>query len=98
MPPRRMKPMKPLVAMLIIAGSFTFARADDFTGGNLECWDDSRRQDITCIELTDKFLMSLRFATRAQIQTAMNATGRPGEAPGVSFLHFISNYSRGAKY
>ena len=42
--------------------------------------------------------MSLRFATRTQIQKAMNAAGRAGQASGVSLLHFISNYSRGAKY
>jgi hypothetical protein len=50
---------------------------------------------MSCTKLTDTFLMSLRFKTKAEIQKLMNAAGR--QIPnGQRFeLHFISNYTRG---
>jgi hypothetical protein len=39
------------------------AHADDFNGDNSACWDDNERQDISCTQLTDRFLMNMRFAT-----------------------------------
>jgi hypothetical protein len=60
--------------------------------GNSECWGDESRQDISCRALTDRFLLSMRGATRREVVEAMKVVGREVEGAG---LHFVSNYSRG---
>lgn len=60
--------------------------------GNEECWGDQDRQDISCRDLTDTFLLSMRNATKDEVQRAMKVNGREID----SGLHFISNYSRGS--
>jgi hypothetical protein len=62
--------------------------------GNEECWGDQKRQDITCRSLTDRFLTSLEGATRADVEKAMKVNGIQF---GNGALHFLSNYSRGAR-
>src|ERR1700738_4811315 len=77
---------------LIAAG-----HAADFKGDNSACWGDNERQDISCTQLTEKFFMSLRFATRTEIQKAMNAAGRDIVNGDRASLRFISNYTRGSQ-
>jgi hypothetical protein len=64
---------------------------------NSKCWglgtDDKSRPDISCRELTEAFLLSMRGATRTQVLAAMNAGGRPVDGG----LHFISNYGMGSR-
>jgi hypothetical protein len=87
-----------LYALIAAANAAYAGYAADFKGDNSACWGDNERQDISCTQLTEKFFMSMRFATRAQIQKAMNAAGREivnGDRAG---LHFISNYTRGSQY
>jgi hypothetical protein len=91
--------MKPYQLAAIIAGALcSHAYANEFKGDNSACWDE-RRKDMSCTKLTDTLLMSLRFATREQIQKAMNAAGGEIDAardtPGGGGLHYISNYTRG---
>jgi len=62
--------------------------------GNAECWGDNARQDISCTAVTERLLLSLRHASRADIQKAMGVTGREG----MNRLHFVSNYSMGARW
>jgi hypothetical protein len=50
---------------------------------------------MSCTKLTDKFLMSLRFKTKAEIQKLMNAAGRQIANRQRFELRFISNYTRG---
>jgi hypothetical protein len=63
--------------------------------GNAECFGDDSRQDISCRPLTEKFLLSLRHATKPEVIKAMGVEGREVEGAG---LHFISNYSRGERW
>jgi hypothetical protein len=61
---------------------------------NAECWgdgmDEPGRPDISCTELTERLLLSLERATKAEVLLAMNAPGVPDNG-GV--LHFVSNYA-----
>lgn len=85
-----------LMAMLFAAIACSlgpFAYAD-----NAACWgygrDDTGRPDISCTALTERLLLSLRGASRADVVRAMNAPGRIIENEG---LHFVSNYDRGLR-
>jgi hypothetical protein len=62
--------------------------------GNADCWGDKSRQDISCRNLTESFLMSMRNASMAEVRKAMQVDGRPFE----NGLHFISNYSLGTRW
>lgn len=89
---------KSLTILALLASLCVSASADDFKGDNSACWDEPR-QDMSCTKLTDKFLMSLRFKTRREIQQAMNAAGGETNPNNPDYdphgLHFISNYTRG---
>jgi hypothetical protein len=61
--------------------------------GNAACWGDNSRQDISCRELTESFLMSMKDKSMSQVQEAMGVKGRPVD----NGLHFISNYAKGEK-
>jgi hypothetical protein len=63
--------------------------------GNAECWGDAERQDVSCRQLTESFLLSLRGATREQVRTAMGVEGR--EVPISNTIRFLSNYSKGTR-
>jgi hypothetical protein len=83
-----------LAAFLLV---FAAAMPTATDAENSKCWglgtDDKSRPDISCRELTEVFLLSMRGATRAQVIAAMNAGGRPVEGG----LHFISNYGMGSR-
>jgi hypothetical protein len=55
-----------------------------------EAWppDMKTRPDFTCVPLTDRLLVSLEGATRADVTKAMKANGRPVDHDTV--LHFVS--------
>ena len=74
-----------MVALLCFAST---VRAD-----NSACWGDESRKDITCANLTEHLLLSLRGQTTEAVRKAMKAPGREIE----NGLHFLSNYSRGEK-
>lgn len=57
---------------------------------NAECWGDPSRSDISCTKLTAEFLLSLRGKSKAAVQKAFRADGRPTDRP--DGLHFLSNY------
>ena len=82
-----------MVMTAVCAVGYSSAYAD-----NRACWgfgaDDRERQDISCTALTERLLLSLRGASRADVLRAMNAQGRIIPNDG---LHFASNYERGAK-
>jgi hypothetical protein len=63
---------------------------------NAACWghgqDDPDRYDISCTNLTERFLLSMVGATRSQVLKAMGAKGRQ---TGEDTLHFISNAGYG---
>ena len=80
--------------------------------GNTDCWsadwieklppDDvlrrnAERPDITCRAITEKLLLSLRYATKADVIKAMNVNGREIEDGERHILHFLSNYSKGQR-
>jgi hypothetical protein len=70
--------------------TFTLARASYATplalAGNGACWGDDTRQDISCMPLTERFLLSLPKKTKEEVQKAMGVLGSEmGET-----LHFIS--------
>jgi hypothetical protein len=66
----------------------------------LEMWppDMKTRPDITCVSLTDRLLVSLEGATKAEVIKAMKANGRPlspgkdylANHPAYNRLHFLS--------
>jgi hypothetical protein len=60
--------------------------------GNEECWGDDDRQDISCRDLSGSFLLSMRNATRDEVQRAMKVKGREIR----NGLHFMSNFAKGA--
>jgi hypothetical protein len=59
---------------------------------NAACWgmdkDDPSRPDISCTKLTERLLLSLRGASRAEVEKTMNA---PGITRGDGRLHYLSN-------
>ena len=81
-----------------LLGMLAAANGRPALADNAACWgysrDDKERPDISCTELVERFLISMRGATRAEVLKAMNAAGRPVPNDG---LHFISNYARGTK-
>jgi hypothetical protein len=48
------------------------------------------RPDFTCVPLTDRLLVSLEGATKAQVIKAMKANGRPLGINEQNVLHFAS--------
>jgi hypothetical protein len=50
------------------------------------------RPDFTCVPLTDRLLVSLQGATKAEVMKAMKANGRPVDHDKV--LHFVSTADR----
>jgi hypothetical protein len=66
--------------------------------GNSDCWGDDQRQDISCQNLTEAFLLSMRNAPMATVRAAMKVAGRDVGNGQQSELHFISNYSRGSRW
>jgi hypothetical protein len=59
---------------------------------NSACWGDDSRGDITCVKITQQFLLSLRGQGIEVVRKLMKAPGRELQA---HILHFISNYDRG---
>jgi hypothetical protein len=59
---------------------------------NDACWGDNSRNDISCVQLTETLLLSLRGKTKEQVERAMDA---PGVERQANSLHFLSNYNRG---
>jgi hypothetical protein len=59
---------------------------------NASCWgmvkDDPSRPDISCTRLTERMLLSLRGASRTEVEKSMNA---PGIARADGRLHYLSN-------
>ena len=55
----------------------------------LDTWppDMKTRPDFTCVPITERLLVSLEHATKAQVIRAMKTDGRPIETG----LHFVSN-------
>jgi hypothetical protein len=82
-----MKSMRCLTAACLLVSHVAIA-------GNAACWGDDRRQDISCRALTENFLLSMRGATKDQVQKAMGVLGRPID----DGLHFISNNSEGSRF
>jgi hypothetical protein len=80
-------------ATLLLAGAA--AVAEQPTTGNVACWGDPGRPDISCRQLTEGFLLSLRGATREQVRAAMGVEGRPVPIPNT--IRFLSNYSKGER-
>jgi len=69
---------KPAVHLTIaIASAFLFAGAAH--ANCVEAWppDMKTRPDFTCVPLTDRLLVSLQGATKAEVIKAMKANGRP---------------------
>jgi hypothetical protein len=62
--------------------------------GNADCWGDDSRQDISCRNLTESFLLGMRNAPIAEVRRVMQVDGRPIKYG----LHFVSNYSRGTRW
>ena len=77
-----------VVAGMVLLGYTVTAHAE-----NEACWGDDSREDITCTQITERLLLSLRGQTEDFVRKAMKAPGR-GLDGG---LHFISNFSRGEK-
>jgi hypothetical protein len=77
-----------IVGMAVLLCFANAARAD-----NAACWDDESRKDITCANLTEHLLLSLRGQRIEDVRKAMKAPGREIE----NGLHFRSYYSEGKK-
>jgi hypothetical protein len=82
-----------LVAVVLSLCAVASARAADGKG-NAECWGDDDRQDVSCRALTEKFLLTMRGATKPEVLKAMKVKGR--EISGG--LRFLSNYSKGEQW
>jgi hypothetical protein len=81
-----------VIPLALIAG--TAATAEQ-PAGNTACWGDAKRQDISCRELTEDFLLSMRSATKAEVVTAMGVEGRTVNIPNT--IRFLSNYAKGQR-
>jgi hypothetical protein len=73
----------------------TAAAAEQPTTGNAACWGDPERQDISCRQLTEGFLLNMRRATKAEVIAAMGVEGRTVNIPNT--IRFLSNYSKGQR-
>jgi hypothetical protein len=75
---------------IAIASAFLCAGAARATC--LEAWppDMKTRPDFTCVPLTDRLLVSLEGATKAEVIKAMKANGRPLGINEQNVLHFVS--------
>jgi hypothetical protein len=58
---------------------------------NSACWGDDSRTDITCVKITEPFILGLRGQSLEAVQKVFGALGR--NLPNA--FHFISNYDRG---
>ena len=79
------------ITITAIAALLCLARAAH--AENSVCWGDDSREDITCTQITEKLILGFRGQTIDSIRKTMKAPGRGIEGG----LHFLSNYSRGAK-
>ncbi len=61
--------------------------------GNDQCWGDIERQDVSCRELTEPFLLSMRHAPRSEVVAVMGVAGRRLN----TWTHYISNYGKGLR-
>jgi hypothetical protein len=61
---------------------FASTAAAEHPSGNAACGGDNSQQDISCRELTESFLLSLRGATREEVLAAMGVQG--GEPPAAA--------------
>ncbi len=76
-----------------IAAGFLVAVSGSARAENSACWGDDSREDISCTQISEKLILSLRGKSEADVQKAMKAKGR--EVP--KGLHYISNYGSGEK-
>jgi hypothetical protein len=81
-----------LLVAIAMASTFLFVGAAH--ANCLEAWppDMKTRPDFTCVPLTDRLLVSLQGATKAEVIKAMKANGRPVDHDKV--LHFVSTADR----
>jgi hypothetical protein len=75
--------------LLILSGILCAEPASADNWNCLEAWppDMMTRPDFTCVPITERLLVSLEHATKAQVVKAMKADGRSVEIG----LHFVSN-------
>ena len=85
--------MKRYLMTTVLMTGFTLASSQGASADNAACWGDDSRQDISCRQLTESFLLSMRGAIRDVVIKAMGVKGRETDA----FTHFISNYSKGER-
>jgi hypothetical protein len=85
------KPMLAALALLISGTVYAGDRWDPSNATCLETWppDMKTRPDFTCERITERLLVSLQGATRAQVIKAMKANGRPFDCK-YDQLHFTS--------
>jgi hypothetical protein len=84
-----------LLSAVAIASDWTSASAQD--ASCLERWppDMATRPDFTCVPFTDRLLVSLQGATKAQLVKAMKANGRMLSRDEPNVLHFVGVADRG---
>jgi hypothetical protein len=83
------------MSVIIISVAVSLVSGASKAADNAACWDDPKRVEISCIPLTEKLFLSLKFASRQSVMKAMKAEGRPLGPDAPDTLHFISNYKRG---
>jgi hypothetical protein len=82
---------KPPIIAIVMSAMLSL---NALAAGNDACWGDATRQDITCTQLSERLLLSLRGLNLAGVRKAMGVDGRQLPNNGVRFL---SNYSKGQK-
>ncbi len=87
---------KTTIALVSLAIASVFLFAGAARANCLEAWppDMKTRPDFTCVPLTDRLLVSLEGATKAEVIKAMKANGRPLGINEQNVLHFVSTADR----
>jgi len=78
-----------------IAAAFLLVSSMPAYAGNEACWGDNSQTNISCHELGERFLMSMRGATQAEVRRAMGVDGRGGAGGSLSFMSLYTTERRG---
>lgn len=79
----------------IALAAFFLSIGVGMSADNAACWGDPSMEQMSCTELTERFLSSLKNVSRAGLVALMKAEGVHLDKSDLKSWHFISNAKRG---
>lgn len=80
----------------IALAAFFLSIGAGMAADNAACWGDRSMEQMSCTELTERFLSGLKNVSRARLVALMKAEGVHLDKSDPKSWHFISNAKRGA--